>query len=205
MRRVLLPIAMLIFPALGWIRQSNAAPAVRAPAARGPASQPTSEAAQERAKWEARIVFFGDEATGEWSLRIRDPDVDTQRQFKLSELWQYDREAKRWVRQGTTVIRATMVTADHKRRDPQNPDDDTQQLAVLPIDRDQVGLYYAKWSVDDVKGSTFCRIGPGLDKKSPLMRQKPPEGKIFVALPIDLKHAEAAFVPDPRIECEFDK
>jgi hypothetical protein len=173
--------------------------------AKSPASQPTEMSNPERLKWENRIIFYGDEATSEWSLRVRDKDVDQQRQFRLRELWQYDRGTKRWGRLGTTVLTSTMVTHDHKRKDPQNPDDDTQILAVLPVDRDTAGLFYAKWTVDDVKGSTYCQIGPGLAHPSPLMHQRPPEGKIFAIVPIDLTHSEAAFIADPRIECEYQK
>lgn len=169
------------------------------------ASQPAGTSSPERLKWESRIIFYGDEGTGEWSLRIRDKDVDGQRQFRLKELWQYDRDARRWVRLGTTVVTSTIVPADRRRRDPQNADDDTQILVTLPIDREQVGLYYARWMVDDVLGSTFCRIGPGLEKNSPLARQSPPEGKIYAVVPIDVKRAEAAFILDPRIQCEYGK
>lgn len=173
--------------------------------AKPPASQPSDLNNPDRLKWESLIIFYGDEATNEWSLRVRDRDVDTQRQFHLREIWQYDRDQKRWVKLGTTVLSATMVTANHKRPDPQNPEDDTQTMAVLPIDRDTAGLFYAKWTVDDIHGSTFCRIGPGLDHRSPLMGQRPPDGHIFAIVPITLTHSEGMFIPDPRISCEFEK
>jgi hypothetical protein len=176
--------------------------------AKRPTSQPTSETAAARAKWENRILFIGDESSNEWSLGVAYKDVDTQRQFRLNELWTYDREVKRWMKMGTTVLRATMLTLAQKKPNPQNPDDDdpNQKLVDLPIDKDQMGLFYARWSVDGVKGSTYFRIGPGLrEKTDPILHQKPPDGKIIAIVPIDINHAIAAFIPDPRLECELEK
>lgn len=157
----------------------------------------------ERLKWESRIVFFGDETTGEWSLRIHDRDVDVQRRFKLQELWTYNRQTKHWERMGTEVLSSWMLPPGKKKQDPDaEPDPDQMQtLAELPIDKDQVGLFYAKWTVDDIHGATFCRIGTGLEKKSDYVHKLPPEGKIWVVLPIDTNHSEPAFVPDPEIAC----
>ena len=169
----------------------------------GPTSKPTVDTPQEGLKWASKILFWGDESTGEWSLRIRDQDVDIQRLFRLRQLWTYDRDAKRWVRMGTTVLSAWMVPADKKKKDPDNPNaDPVQTLADLPIDKDQVGVFYAKWTVDEVHGATFCRIGPGLRNKSDYVHKAPPEGQIWVPLPIDLNHAEPAFIPDPQIACK---
>jgi hypothetical protein len=169
------------------------------------AAEPTSKPSdnpEERAKWSSRILFWGDEISGEWSLRIRDQDVDARHQFRLRQLWMYDREAKRWVRLGTTMLSSWMVPAKQKKQDPDNPDTDAAQtLAVLPIGKDQVGVYYAKWMVDDVHGTTFCRIGPGLKNKADYAHKPPPEGKVWVALPIDRNHAEPAYIPDPAIAC----
>lgn len=167
----------------------------------GKAKQSNSDA--ERLKWENRILFFGDEATGEWSLRIHDRDVDAQRQFKLLELWTYNRDSKHWERTGTEVLSSWMLPPGKKKQDPDaEPDpDETQILAELPIDKDQVGLFYAKWTVDDIHGSTFCRIGTGLEKKSDYVHKPAPEGQIWVVLPIDLNHSVPAFIPNPEIAC----
>jgi hypothetical protein len=173
--------------------------------ARQPTTRPLTESQIERQKWESRIIFFGDEGTGEWSLRVRDQDVDGQKQFTLREVWTYDTSEKRWVKMGTTQIHATMVPANQKIRDPNNLEpEDNQILAMLPIEKDQYGLFYAKWSVDGVKGSTYMQVGPGLrDRNIPIMHQKPPEGKILAIVPFDLKHSEAMFIPDPRKACEL--
>lgn len=163
----------------------------------------SSNSDAERLKWDNRVLFFGDEATGEWSLRIHDKDVDVQRQFKLLELWTYNRESKHWERMGTDVLSSWMLPPGKKKQDPDaEPDpDQTQILAELPIEKDQVGLFYAKWSVDDVKGATFCRIGTGLEKKSDYAHKAPPEGEIWVVLPIDINHSVPAYIPNPEIAC----
>jgi len=101
---------------------------------------------------------------------------------------------------------ATMVTAAKKPKDPQDPNaDPVQILAELPIDKDRMGLFYARWAVDDVRGSTYFRIGPGLrEKDNPILHEIPPEGKILAIVPIDISHAEAAIIPDPRVACEAE-
>jgi hypothetical protein len=172
----------------------------------GPTSKPASADA-ERLKWMNRVIFFGDEATGEWSLRIHNRDVDTQRQFKLRELWTYNRDSKHWERMGTTVLSAWMLPPGKVKQDPaDDPDPDpTEILAELPIEKDEVGLFYAKWTVDDVEGATFCRVGTGLGKKSDYVHKAPPEGKIWVVLPIDQNHSVPDFVPNPQIACKTGK
>lgn len=172
-------------------------------AAGGPTSKP-SKADAERAKWEQKIEFYGDESTGEWSLRIRDADVDTKRLFRLRELWTYNRDSKRWERMTTDPFSSWMLPAAQKKAEPgeEADPDPTQTLADLPIDKGQVGLFYAKWSVDDVRGATFCRIGTGLDKKSDYVHKPAPEGQIWVVLPIDINHSVPASIPLPEIACK---
>jgi hypothetical protein len=175
----------------------------RSKAADGPATKPSKPDA-ERARWESKIQFFGIEATGEWSLRIHDADVDTKRQFRLRELWTYNRQSKRWERMTTDVLASWMLPPGQKKAEPgeEADPDPTQTLADLPIDKDQVGLYYAKWSVDDARGATFCRIGTGLEKKSDYMHKPAPEGRIWVVLPIDVNHSIPAYIPMPEVACK---
>ena len=172
--------------------------AERAKEAAAPTSQPVDP---ERQRWENSILFYGDESTGEWSLRIRDKDVDQQRNFTLSEIWTFDWPSKKWVKMGTTPISTTMVTAAQRPADKQEED---QILVDLPIEQGQMGLFYAKWKVDTVRGSTFFRVGPGLEDKSKMPKKQPPEGKIVAVVPIDIHHAVAAYIPDPRVVCELE-
>lgn len=195
MRRILF-FAVLILTLLAAIESRSAA-------ADEPATRP-SKADAERAKWENRIQFYGDETTGEWSLRIRDADVDTKRLFRLRELWTYSRESKRWERMTTDALSAWMLPPGKKKAEPgeEADPDPTQTVANLPIDKGQVGLYYAKWSVDDVRGATFCRIGTGLDKKSDYVHKPAAEGQIWVVLPIDVNHSVPAYIPSPEVACK---
>src|SRR5690348_6354815 len=100
--------------------------------AAGPASQPSS--AKARQKWENAVLVFGDESTGEWSLRIRDKDVDGPHQFHFRDLWTYDRKTRQWVKCKSKPSDAVMVQ-------PAQPQDEPNQvLAELPIDPETVGL-----------------------------------------------------------------
>jgi len=82
---------------------------------------------------------------------------------------------------------------------------DTQVIAELPIQPNTVGLYYAKWRVNDaLDGATLCRIGPGLvgkDAKPATDRapQKVPAGMIPEVVPLSLNKAELMVIPDPRL------
>src|SRR5438270_3491171 len=48
--------------------------------------------AKEQQHWENAIQFFGEEDTGSWSLRVEDRNVHERAQFRLLELWTYDRK-----------------------------------------------------------------------------------------------------------------
>jgi hypothetical protein len=171
-----------------------------------PTSQPDHTASPQRQLWEARIILYGDESTNEWSLRVRDQDVDKDHQFRLSELWTYDRGKKRWIPIHGRPISATMMPAKEHKDSPDSTGEPDQVLAELPIEKDAMGLFYAKWAVDDVRGSTYFRIGPGLrEKDDPILHQTPPEGSIIAVIPIDITHAEAAIIPDPRVVCEIEQ
>jgi len=160
-----------------------------------------SEADRQREYWENAILVFGDEDNGRWQLRVHDKSVKAQAQFKYLELWQYDRKTKQWVKADDNAVAYTMVPPGQKAKDA-DPD---QILIELPIEPGFVGLYYAKWRVNEVHGGTFFRLGPGLREHSPMEKQRPPVGRIYAAVPLDEKTAEPAFVPDPRVACEADK
>ena len=167
--------------------------------ARPPATQ-QSEAQRQREYWENAIFVFGDEDTGRWQLHVHDAAVKRRTQFKYLELWQYDRKTKQWVKVDDNASAYTMLPAGEKKEEGKE-----QVLLELPIEPDFVGLFYAKWRVNEVRGGTFFRLGPGLREHSPMEKQKPPRGMVYSPLPIDLKTAEPAFVPDPRIACEGDR
>lgn len=167
--------------------------------AAGPASQP-SQAAKARQKWEAAVLVFGDQSTGEWSLRVRDKDVDVPHQFHFKELWTYDRAKKQWVKWPSKPS-DTVIAPAAQKKDNDEPD---QVLVDLPIDPDKVGLFYARWRMDDVDGATFFRLGPSpTDRSAPKEKAQP--GQMKTAVPIDKQHSVTEFIPDPRVVCERDK
>ena len=184
---------------------SCAAPAAPSKPASRPASQPSTQSDPQRLRWEQTILLFGDEASGEWSLRVRDQDVDRAHRFHYRRLWTYDRNRKQWVKLPVEPSDALMVPAREKPKDEFNHELN-QTLVVLPIEKGKVGLFYATWEVDGVTGASWVKIGPGLEDRKLLPRGRPPKGKIVAVIPIDAQHAEADFIPDPRIACkEEDK
>ena len=166
--------------------------------AAGPASRP-SETAKARQKWENAVLVFGDETTGEWSLRLRDKDVDEPHQFHFKDLWTYDRRSKQWVKYKSTPS-DSMIAPPAQQQD--EPD---QVLVNLPIDPETVGLFYARWRMDDVDGATFFRLGPIAADKSPAPAEIPRPGTMRANVPVDKKHSVPELIPDPRVVCEKDR
>lgn len=166
--------------------------------AAGPASQP-SAASKARQKWETAVLVFGDESTGEWSLRLRDKDVDGPHQFHFRDLWKYDRSSKQWVKCKSTPSDMVIAPPAEQRDEPD------QVLVDLPIDPETVGLFYARWRMDDVNGATFFRLGPIAADKSPSATEKPQQGEMRANVPVDKKHSVPELIPDPRVVCEKDK
>ena len=167
--------------------------------AAGPASQP-SDAAKARQKWEAAVLVFGDETTGEWSLRVRDKDVDGPHQFHFKDLWTYERAKKQWVKCASKPSDAVMAPPAQKKGD----DEPDQVLVDLPIDPEKVGLFYARWRVDDVDGATFFRLGPGPADRSAAGEKAQP-GQMRAAVPVDKAHSVTELIPDPRVVCEREE
>jgi hypothetical protein len=157
---------------------------------------------RERSVWEARIIFYGEEDTGAWSLRVQDRAVRERAILRYTELWKFDLETKKWVKvdDGAEAVRI-LPPAEKADTAPQ----DTQVVAELPIQPNTVGLYYAKWRVNDaIDGATLCRIGPGLvgkDAKPATDRAplKVPQGMIPEVVPLSLNKAELMVIPDPRL------
>lgn len=166
--------------------------------AQGPTSRP-AETARARQRWERAVIVFGDESTGQWSLRIRDKDVDVPRQFHFKELWTYDRKTKKWVKVASKPSDSVMAPPGPQKKDDDSEPD--QVLVDLPIDPDTVGLFYARWRVDQIDGATFFRLGPVAASGS-APQGKRPAGSMQASVPVDKTHSEADFIPDPRIACE---
>src|SRR5437763_7799986 len=100
-------------------------PALTARAAEGRADKE-----QERTKWENRIVFFGEEDTGFWSLRIPDKLCTEAAKIKYTEMWKYDPASKAWVKVDDGAPAAQIVLPKDK---PDSAPPDSQNIADLPI------------------------------------------------------------------------
>ena len=150
--------------------------------------------AKERQKWEDKVVFFGEEDTGHYSIRILDRAATEAGNFKYFSLWKYDLEKKDWVKVDDHEQSVHFVLPRDK---PQNAPDDSQLLAQIPVSQETVGLYYARWSVNDVNGATFCRVGPGFVGKVPKF-DRVPDGMMAAEIPVDKNKAVIVLIPDPR-------
>lgn len=190
--------ALLVLIGAGWmiVPASHAAPA--AAPMKGPARElsPTERARQ---KWESVILFFGDEETGEWSLRLRDQDVHERGWFEFLELWQLDPKTRQWHHLPTEKIAKAVVKPKEKGTD--EPDASQTLIEFKDIPPRTAGLWYAKWRMDGIDGATLMRVGTASVAKGIPPLGDPPEGMIKMAVPIDLNKSEAMLIPDPRLAC----
>jgi hypothetical protein len=149
-----------------------------------------------REHWESVVLFYGEEDTGEWSLRIDDKNIHDRGWFELLELWHYNREKKAWEKLPTEKIQTAIVMPKDK---PADAPEGTEILVQLKEIRPFVaGIWYAKWRADGIDGATLMRVGSATIGPP---KGKPPKGTIAMIVPITLEKAEAAFIPDPRIYC----
>ena len=196
--RIRLSLALLVGLACGG--QIVPASAQQQPATRpgGPSIAKWTPEQKEQYRWEQLIEFFGDEATDAWSLRIRDVNANERATFKYLELWKLDLKDKKWVKIDDEVREAQIVPASEKPADSVYPD--TQMLAELPLKGDDLGLYFAKWRVNNrTDGATFTRLGPGtVTKQVTTLPTKLPVGWMLTVVPLDRNTAERQLVPDPR-------
>jgi hypothetical protein len=155
--------------------------------------QQTKEELAIRQKWENIVQFYGEEESNQFSLRILDRDAKEEGQFLFKEIWNYDREKKEWVKMNAPERAVKVVPASQK---PKLSPPDSQVLTDLPISIQQVGLYYAKWTIDGIACSTYIRLGPrARDRKDP---GKAPPGHMKDDVPLNTDNAEIQIIPDPR-------
>lgn len=148
---------------------------------------------QTRRKWENIVQFYGEEDSNRFSLRIFDNDAKEEGDFLFKEVWKYDREKKEWVKM-TAVPKATKVVPASRK--PQDAPPNSQVLADLPITIQDVGLYYAKWTMNGIACTTYMRLGPNArDRTSP---GKAPPGHMVEQVPLNTDKAEMQIIPDPR-------
>lgn len=167
-----------------------------------PVTKPsTTRAEQARDYWQNAVVFFGDEEGGQWSLRLFDRDYRENAAFELLELWKYERKDNRWVK--LDEPRSVKEIIHPSKKGALAPPE--SQVLVwfkqIPFGYTS-GLWYAKWRVEDIDGSTYIRIGnPKPDKKIPPDRPPAPAGMIYAVVPLDPEHSQYMLIPDPRTAC----
>lgn len=190
------PAAALVL--LGSLVISTAARQQPATRPGAPSAAQWTDEQKEQYRWEQLIQFFGDEATGTWSLRIHDANANERATFKYLELWTYDLKEKKWVKIDGEPQEAKILPASEKRPDPIYPD--TQMLAELPLKEDDLGLYFVKWRVNNkTDGATFTLLGPTrVTRQVTTLPTKLPVGWMLTVVPLDRNNAERQLIPDPR-------
>jgi len=163
-----------------------------------PATPEEIEKAKERRHWEDVVLFYGDEESGEWSLRIKDQSVTDRAWFEFRELWQFIPKDMCWKQVQTEKFQRPIVLSKQKGSD--EPQDSQMLYKFEEIPVHTPGLWYAKWRVDEVDCGTLMRIGTPRSKTRP-MDQAPPEGFIKMTVPITLESSEWMILPDPRVYC----
>lgn len=151
-----------------------------------------------RQHWESVVVWFGDEDTGEWSLRIRDQDVHERGWFEYLELWQFDLKEERWVQLKVDKFAKAIVLPKQKGTD--QPEGNQTLVELKEIEPKTAGLWFAKWKVDDVPCSTYMKVG-GARPKDNLAEKKEIPGMLRTVVPIDLDNSVWMYIPDPRVYC----
>lgn len=151
-----------------------------------------------RIKWEAVVLFFGDEETGEWSLRLRDQDVTARSWFEFQELWQFDIQERRWKQLKMEKFAKAVVLPSQKRAD--DPAGSQSLVELKEIEPRTAGLWWAKWRMDEIDCGTMMRVGTWR-ATSTTGDQTVKAGLIKVVVPIDLNKSTAMVVPDPRLYC----
>lgn len=152
----------------------------------------------ERDHWESVILFYGDEETGEWSLRIDDKDVKQRAWFEYIGLWQFDIKEEAWQEVKSAKFQKPIVLPKQKGTDQPENNQVLVNLEEIPVHT--AGLWYARWKVDNVEGGTLMRVGTNRASNK-VQEAPPPPGMMKVAVPVSLEKAVGMIIPDPRIYC----
>lgn len=152
-----------------------------------------SDKDREREKWENLIQFYGEENTGRFSLRVLDKETKETGSFVFLSFWKYDPTKNEWVKMKDGPKQSRILLPKDK---PADAPRDSQVLVELPITIQDVGVFFAKWTVNGVEGSTFTRIGPHAPRKEQKVPDRKP-GEIITDVPLDHNKAELRAIPDP--------
>ncbi|HWE04486.1 MAG TPA: hypothetical protein VG326_18925 [Tepidisphaeraceae bacterium] len=152
----------------------------------------------ERDRWENLVLFYGDEETGEWSLRIDDKSVSQRAWFEWLELWQFDANDGAWHPVKTDKFAKPIVLPKQKGTD--QPEGNQVLVKLEEIPPQTAGLWYAKWRVDGTDCGTVMRVGTNRTSNH-VQIQAPPPGMLKMAVPLTLEKAVGMIIPDPRVYC----
>jgi hypothetical protein len=148
-----------------------------------------------RRKWESIVVFYGQEDTNRFSLAIQDANAKEEGEFHFKEVWKYDRQKKEWVKMNAAAKATKALPANKRPRGADGPVD-AQILVDLPIQIQDVGLYYAKWTLNEIPCTTYMFLGTrARDRTIP---GKAPPGHKVEDVPVSVDKSELQIIPDPQ-------
>jgi hypothetical protein len=151
------------------------------------AAAPAAEVAEQQ-KWENRVQFTGEEDTNMMSLRVFDRDAVEEGDFVLRSLWKYDPTKGVWAEVAVPAKKDFRIRLKDRKVEGSPPD--SQVLAELPVRVQDVGLYYAHWTVDKTHGTSYLRLGPRAQDRT--VTGKPGPGQRLEDVPLVL------VIPDPK-------
>ena len=155
-----------------------------------PANLPNTE--RQNQTWQSVVYAFWDRTTGTSSLRVHDfvlQESRESREFVFGSLWRYNVSLKKWERVNLRVDHPIVLKAE--KRQVYSAESD-QKIVSLTAD---VGLFWVEWKEDNHSADTLIFAGMLCEDVD---IGNPPAGMIATCVPFR-DHAQAMFVPDPRI------
>jgi hypothetical protein len=142
--------------------------------------------------WQSVVYAYWDRATGTSSLRVHDfvlQGSGESRQFVFGSLWRYNVSAQKWVQVNLRVDHPIVLKAE--KRQVYSTESDQKIVSLIA----EIGLFWAEWKEDGHSANTLIFAGMLCEDVD---IGNPPEGMIATCVPF-ANHAQAMFVPDPRI------
>ncbi|HEX8911039.1 MAG TPA: hypothetical protein VF796_01680 [Humisphaera sp.] len=172
----------------------SACPAAVLLSAPSPAVAAADQAVAEQQKWEGRIQFTGEEDTNMMSLRIFDQNAVEEGDFVLRSLWKYDPTKGVWAEVPVPAKKDFRIRLKDRKAEGNPPD--SQMLVELPVRVQDVGLYYAHWTVDKTHGTSYLRLGPKAQDRTATGKAGP--GQRLEDVPLTIDVAKVLVIPDPK-------
>lgn len=150
---------------------------------------------EHQADWKSVVYSSRESDTGAVSLKANGWLCDhfgESRLFVLQGVWRFDPTSNKWSR--TKLSTNEAVTIKPEKRTVYSEATD-QKLVELTKD---VGLFWVQWGEGRRHESALVCSGPVLCNDIEI--GEPPKGMIAACVPF-VDHAEATFVPDPKVHC----